>query len=176
MPMLRNCFFSLIKMIGLGFFIVSLPVWAKEPSIFKHEKFQWVNQEPVEIRSERMELDLSDGSIRFSGNVLVAQHSLSLKTNSLLIKTSKNGTILYLQAEGQVHIQSNDWSASAERMEFEDQAKELRLTGNPRVKQGKNTISGQSLRILLEEERIVVEKAAATLQIESSTSAAPSKP
>ena len=124
--------------------------------------------EPIHIEADRMESDQRQGSVLFAGNVEATQGDLIIRAEQMTVYYRKTGdtadpagsvskSIDNLKASGNVKIIKQDWLASGERMEFETEGRTVVLTGNTKVWQGNNTVTGDKVTLYLDEGKSVVE-------------------
>ena len=108
------------------------------------------------ISSDSFQLDLSKKEGLFSGNVEVTSARFNLKARELAIFLGENGKPERFVARGEVSIQSGDRAAVARQAEYNLMEKKITLTGEPAVKQGGNRVSGNSIVIYPENDRMDV--------------------
>ena len=124
--------------------------------------------EPIHIEADRMESDQRQGSVLFAGNVEATQGDLIIRAEQMTVYYRKAGattgpagsvskSIENLKASGNVKIIKQDWLASGDRMEFETEGRKVVLTGNTKVWQGNNTVTGDKVTLYLDEGKSVVE-------------------
>lgn len=122
--------------------------------------------EPIHIEADRMESDQHKGAVRFDGNIEATQGDLIIRADQMTVfyrknegntdsiaKASKN--IEKLKASGNVRIIKQDWLASGDRMEFETTDRKVVITGNTKVWQDNNTITGDQVTLYLDEGKSV---------------------
>ncbi|MCK4839524.1 MAG: lipopolysaccharide transport periplasmic protein LptA [Desulfobulbaceae bacterium] len=124
--------------------------------------------EPIHIEAARMESDQRQGSVLFVGKVEATQGDLIIRAEQMTVFYRKTGdtagaaggvskNIENLTASGNVTLTKQDWLASGDRMEFETEGRKVILTGNTKVWQGNNTVTGDKIIIYLDEGKSVVE-------------------
>ncbi len=124
--------------------------------------------EPIHIEAARMESDQRQGSVSFAGEVEATQGDLIIRAEQMTVYYRKAGdtgspagsvskSIENLKASGNVKIIKQDWLASGDRMEFETKGRKVVLTGNTKVWQGNNTVTGDKVILYLDEGKSVVE-------------------
>lgn len=91
---------------------------------------------PLDIQADRLELDQKAGVARFEGNVVARQESLELRCDRLTAHYDDAGAV-----------------------------KELIAEGNPQVRRGDDVLTGERIRLLPQEGRLVVEKARGRLNV-----------
>lgn len=113
---------------------------------------------PVDIRADRLELDQKSGQARFEGSVEVVQGALTLRCARLQARYA-DGRIVGLEAEGDVRLSGEGWTAAANRAAWDRAAGRLVLTGDPRISRGGDTLRGARVLVWPDDERVVIEQA-----------------
>lgn len=108
------------------------------------------------ISSDSFQLDLSKREGIFSGNVEVTSARFNLKAKELVMFLGEDSKPERFVARGDVSIQSGDRAAIARQAEYDLIEKKITLTGDPAVKQGGNRVSGNSIIIYPENDRMDV--------------------
>ncbi|MEN8136382.1 MAG: lipopolysaccharide transport periplasmic protein LptA [Thermodesulfobacteriota bacterium] len=138
------------------------------PAIYAMPVSDGLANEPIHIEAARMESDQRQGSVLFAGNVEATQGDLIIRAEQMTVYYRKAGetaspagsggkSIEKLKASGTVKIIKQDWLASGDRMEFATEDRKVVLTGNTRVWQGNNTVTGDKVILYLDEGKSVVE-------------------
>jgi lipopolysaccharide transport protein LptA len=117
---------------------------------------------PLEIQADRMEVSQKTGRVLFTGHVHARRGALRLRCDRLDAEY-QDGKLLGMTASNNVRVKSKDFEASARKASFDQATGILTLSGKPRLTRGKSIIEGQSIRIWIDDERVIVEKAKATL-------------
>lgn len=123
---------------------------------------------PIHIEADRMESDQHQGSVLFAGNVEATQGDLIIRAERMTVYYRKTGAtadpagnaskgIKNIKASGNVKIIKQNWLASGDRMEFETEGRKVVLTGNTKVWQDNNTVTGDKVVLYLDEGKSVVE-------------------
>ncbi len=115
--------------------------------------------QPVTVDSDKMERFGREGLVIFSGNV-VARHSNSVQyaDRTEVYLDEKSERILRTVSTGNVRIITRDCrTGTARRAEYHDLEQRVVLSGNARVWQEDNVVSGESITIWLSQDRSVVE-------------------
>lgn len=104
---------------------------------------------PVEITSDQLTVDQSNGQAVFSGDVLIGQGTLRLAAAQVeVIYTAEgNGDISRLIATGGVTMVNDGEAVEADMAEYDIPAATVILTGNVLLTQGNNALSGQRMVI-----------------------------
>ena len=117
----------------------------------------WDRDAPVDIHSEEMTVDFEKHQIVFKGDVKVLQSDFSLAASEVTAFFGESAEdILKIVAQGDVKIRKADKMAWGEQAVYERESATIRLTGNPVLKQGRNFIKGQEIRVSLDEDRMEV--------------------
>ncbi|MDX1764130.1 MAG: lipopolysaccharide transport periplasmic protein LptA [bacterium] len=113
---------------------------------------------PITITANRMEGDFKSGIITFLDAVKVVRGEMVLYADHVELHPGEQGKkIEKVTAAGHVRVVDGSRSASSDRAEYVDAGEILILTGNAKVSDGQNTITGPLIRIYLREERTEVE-------------------
>jgi len=131
------------------------------------------SDEPMEITSDRMEAFNEKKVVVFSGNAMARQGNNVLKADKLLlyykadksgkkdkigtIETEKTGDLEKIEAKGNVSLTQEGRIATGDDAVYFRDSNKVILTGNPVLKEGKNSIRGDRVTVFLNENRGVVE-------------------
>ena len=105
---------------------------------------------PVEVASDRLEVDQADGTAIFSGNVLVTQGALRLAANRIRVVyagEANEGRIQELRAEGNVTLANDAEAAEADAAVYDIDAGSVVMTGDVILTQGQTALSSDRLVI-----------------------------
>jgi lipopolysaccharide export system protein LptA len=107
---------------------------------------------PVEITSDRLDLDQAAGSAVFSGTVKVGQGSLRLAADRVEVfydegSSEPTGKVQRMVAVGNVTLANGSEAAEADRAVYEVGAGTIAMEGNVLLTQGQNALSSQKLNI-----------------------------
>jgi lipopolysaccharide export system protein LptA len=115
--------------------------------------------QPVTVDSDTMERFGKESLVIFTGNV-VARHNDSVQYADRMevYQDAKGDRILRTVSTGTVRIVTRDrQTGTARRAEYEELHQRVSLTGNARVWQDDNVVTGESIVIYLSEDRSVAE-------------------
>lgn len=123
---------------------------------------------PIHVEADRMESDQANEAVLFTGNVEARQGDMLISAERMTVHYRKNGaangsvsreskSIESLVAEGEVKLTRQDWIAAGDRLEFKSEERKVVLTGNTRVWQDNNMVTGDRVVLYLDEGRSVVE-------------------
>lgn len=123
---------------------------------FQHES--WNRGAPVDIQSKQMTVDFDNRRIVFQGDVSVRQADFSLSAQEVIaVFGDRAEDIKRIVAKGDVFIKKSDKVAWGNEAVYDREDATIVLSGNPRLKQGENTIRGEAIRVLLDEDRMDIE-------------------
>ncbi|HYI43634.1 MAG TPA: lipopolysaccharide transport periplasmic protein LptA [Sphingomicrobium sp.] len=153
--------------------LFSAPAFAQEGVTSAFEGFSGRGDQPVNIEADKLEVQETDQTAVFSGNVLVVQGSSALRTDKLTIfyEKKKPGesaqpatgdvvtgrNIRRLEAEGNVVVTSGNQKASGNKGVFDMPSNTVVLLGNVVVTQGINILRGDRLVVDLTTQKSRVE-------------------
>lgn len=126
---------------------------------------------PIEIESDRMESAEEENTIVFRGQVVARQGDLVIHSEVMTIlyfseaekarlSPGDESRLKQLYAEGDVKIETADWIGTGEFMEYFELERKVNLTGNARVWQDNNLVTGDVVTLYLDEGRSIVESGA----------------
>lgn len=116
------------------------------------------SNQPINITSDSMEAETKANKVVFKGNVVAKQQDVTITSNELMATYGDNGKELKdVLASGNVRITQQNKIAAAERALFLNAERKIILTGNPKVWQGKDIITGEKIIYFLDEDRTIVE-------------------
>lgn len=110
---------------------------------------------PVEVTADQLNVDQSDGTAVFTGNVLVGQGEMRISANRVDVyyateNDQATGRIQRMLATGDVVMVNGAEAAEAERAEYTIDSGNVVMTGNVLLTQGQNALSGNRLVIDLD--------------------------
>lgn|GEM_PF-526281 len=113
---------------------------------------------PVTITAQRMEANRKLHQVTYLDNVIVKKEDLTIYAPRIVITfDEKMEEIERINAEGGVRVVDPEKTATAEKATYLNDQDVLVLTGNPRVWQGDNVITGAKITVFRAEDRAVVE-------------------
>jgi lipopolysaccharide export system protein LptA len=130
------------------------------------------SDEPMEITSNRMEAFNEKKLVVFSGNAMVKQGNIVLKSDRLLlyyknepdkkdkvgtIETDRTGDLEKIEAKGNVFLTQVKRTATGDEATYYRESNKVIMTGNAVLSEGKNSIKGDRVIIFLNENRGIVE-------------------
>ena len=111
--------------------------------------------QPVEITSDRLDLDQAAGTAVFAGGVKVGQGTLRLSADRVEVfyvagTDGAAGQVQRLVANGNVTLSNGTEAAEADQATYEVLAGTVDMQGDVLLTQGRNALSSQKLRIDLD--------------------------
>lgn len=116
------------------------------------------SKEPIQIESDRLDIDDNSSSATFNGNVNVVQGDTLLKSGKMVVYYAGGGSVSAgatdiekIEVSGSVVLQSGDQTATADSGLFNMVAQTLVLTGKKVVlSQGDNILVGCKLTVKMQ--------------------------
>lgn len=110
---------------------------------------------PVEISADQLQIDQSNGSATFTGNVAIGQGELRISAGKVevLYETkdgSPTGEIQKLAATGGVTVVNGTEAAESQRADYLIEQSAIIMSGNVILTQGKNALSSDKMTINLD--------------------------
>ncbi len=130
------------------------------------------SKEPIEIVSDRMDAYNEKKMVIFSGNAVAIQGDREIKSDRLIIYYKKQagkkdktgvkavegtGDLEKIEAKGHVIVTQKERVATGEEAVYYQDSGQIIMTGNPVLRDGKNTIKGEKVIVFVNEDRGVVE-------------------
>ena len=113
---------------------------------------------PVTITANRMEANRKLHIVIYIDDVIVKKEDLTIYAQKVeFLFDEKMEKIQQMMAEGGVRIVDLDKTETAEKAVYLNDQDILVLTGNPKVWQGENVITGSKMTLLRKEDRSIVE-------------------
>lgn len=105
---------------------------------------------PVEVTADGLDVNQTDGTAVFSGNVLIVQGEMRLSAERVLVVyNQEEGGIKNLVASGGVTLVSGPDAAEADNAEYTIESGVIVMTGNALLTQGPSALSSQNMTINL---------------------------
>jgi len=129
------------------------------------------SKEPIQVVADRLEAFDAEKMVVFSGHAVAVQGDKVIKSDkiSLFYKKDKSaeakpgktmspaGDLERIEARGRVNITQGTKVVTGELAVYYQDEQKIVMTGNPVMRDGKNTISGDIITVFLNESRGVVE-------------------
>lgn len=152
-------------------FSLAAGICAKEPA---QKKTPLQSKEPIQVVSDRLEAFDEQKLVVFSGNAVAVQGDKVIKADTLSLFYKKDnkgagkgstrgdiagaGDLERIEARGHVSVTQGPKVATGELAIYYQDAQKIILTGNPVMREGNNSITGDKITVLLDENRGVVER------------------
>jgi lipopolysaccharide export system protein LptA len=113
--------------------------------------------QPIEITSDSVETFVKDNLIVFKGNVTARQKDMVIYADALEALIIKDGKgIEKVTADGNVKVQQGLRVANCQKAIYYNLDRKVVLTGDPRVYEGENVVSGDEIIVDIERNRVEV--------------------
>lgn len=139
----------------LLFLVMAVPAGAEEkPVAWRSGE---AGRQPIEITADSLNADSGTESVTFEGNVVAIQADVTLHADRLFAQYSRGrDAIEKITAEGNVRVVQGGKEARAAHAVFYNLEQRIVLSGGADLKQGENTLKGDTVTIYLRENRSVV--------------------
>jgi lipopolysaccharide export system protein LptA len=145
----------LVSLALVGMSVVSVPGQGREKTSRGAED----RSQPVTVDADRMERFGKENLVVFTGNVVARQnHSVQYAERMEVYLDEKGDRIVRTVSTGGVRIVTTDCrTGTSQRAEYVDLDQRVVLSGNARVWQDDNVVSGDTVTIYLSQDRSVVQ-------------------
>lgn len=126
------------------------------------------NKEPMELRSDRADINQSKGIGTYTGNIEFDQGNTHIRAHKAVTKTDKNNALLEATIYGGKHSQAHYWSeiekdkppihAYANSIKYYPKKAIIELNGNAHVEQGKNIFAAPHITYNIEKQHVISSK------------------
>ena len=107
---------------------------------------------PVEVSADSLEVNQTDGTALYTGNVIIGQGEMRLAAPRVLVVYSDNqDRIERLEAIGGVTLVSGKEAAEAERADYNIDTGTVVMTGNVLLTQGNNALTSERMVVNLDD-------------------------
>jgi lipopolysaccharide export system protein LptA len=112
---------------------------------------------PIDVTADRLSADSARNTVTFEGNVVARQADVTLYADRIQADYSREaGAIDRIEANGNVRFVQTDREARSPQATFHNLEQRVVLSGGATLKQGQNTVKGETVTIFLRENRSVV--------------------
>lgn len=112
---------------------------------------------PIQIVSDRLEADDLARKVKFIGHVIVRRGNVSLYAHEVLVSYLQGrGDVEEINASGEVRIIQDERIATADHATLFQQEGRIVLNGSARLLQGKDSVEGEEITVLLNEEKSII--------------------
>lgn len=114
-------------------------------------------KEPITIKSNELSTDSKNRTATFTGKVTARQGDLTIYADRVVVHyKQEGGDVDRVDAVGNVRIVQGDRLATAREGVYLSAEQKIVLSGEPKVFQGENTVSGKVITYFVNEEKSVV--------------------
>jgi outer membrane protein assembly factor BamD len=119
---------------------------------------EWVDQrQPIDITSDQVETYTKENRVIFKGSVIARQRDIAIYADSIeAIMVNEGKGIERIIASGNVKIQQGPRVANCQRAVFHNPEQKVFLTGDPKVWEGENMVSGEEIVFDIVQNRVEV--------------------
>jgi lipopolysaccharide export system protein LptA len=109
---------------------------------------------PIAIKSNELAADNKGKTAIFTGKVVAKQGDITIYADRLTINYGdKNNDVEKIEADGNVRIVQENRIGTAAHAVYESRQGRITLTGNPKITQGADTMSGNIITYFIDEDR-----------------------
>ncbi|MFA6148916.1 MAG: lipopolysaccharide transport periplasmic protein LptA [bacterium] len=128
--------------------------WAQEGG---SESTRELGSRPIDVTADRVSADSVRNTVTFEGNVVAKQGDVTLYADRIQTDYSREAKAIdRIEAEGNVRFVQVDREAHSARATFHNLEQRIVLSGAANLRQGQNTVKGETITIFLRENRSVV--------------------
>ena len=109
------------------------------------------------VTADRLTYDYKKNTAVFESHVIVIDPRMRIESDELRIIFNKTNDVKSVTAVGNVHLTSEDKTATCNRAIYLAETGEVVLTGNAKLKRSRDTVTGDSITFFLDQDRVVVE-------------------
>jgi outer membrane protein assembly factor BamD len=119
---------------------------------------EWVDRrQPIDITSDQVETYTRENRVIFHGSVIARQKDVAIYADSIeAIMVSEGKGIERIIASGNVKVQQGPRVANCQRAVFHNPERKVHLTGDPKVWEGENMVSGEEIVFDIAQNRVEV--------------------
>lgn len=160
--MIRNICAGLSCLMAAGLFwsgVLVVDAAAQERASNRIDGLALDGDQPIQIESDKLQVQDEKGTATFIGNVKVVQGNTMMQTGHMTVHYAKNGgsatsgtsEIDRIDVKNKVYIKSDDQEATADQGVFDMKAETVELTGKQVVlSQGNNVFVGCKLIVFVQ--------------------------
>ena len=112
---------------------------------------------PLVVTGDHSRWSLAEENVVFEGNVRATRGDVVLVADSLTLRYAA-GKLVDAHAEGHVRVERGARLATAERAVLNGETGRIVLSGHPTVRDGPHRMTGESMSLYLEDDRMECEK------------------
>ncbi|MCT4554900.1 MAG: lipopolysaccharide transport periplasmic protein LptA [Pelagimonas sp.] len=127
------------------------PGMAQQGTQVKFGSLQQDTSAPVEVTADSLQINQTDGTALYSGNVVILQGDMRLAAPRVLVVYSEAaGRIDRLEATGGVTLVSGEEAAEAQRADYNIDAGRIIMSGAVLLTQGANALASEKMVVDLD--------------------------
>jgi lipopolysaccharide export system protein LptA len=112
---------------------------------------------PITIKANEMSADNKGKAAVFTGKVVAKQGDLTIYSDRLVVNYGEiKGDVDKIEAEGNVRIVQENRIGLAGHAVYDSRTGRITLTGNPKVMQGADNITGTTITYFMDEDKSLV--------------------
>ncbi|QEM70159.1 lipopolysaccharide transport periplasmic protein LptA [Geobacter sp. FeAm09] len=116
---------------------------------------------PIAIKANELAADNKGKTAIFSGKVVAKQGDITIYADRLTINYGdKKSDVEKIEADGNVRIVQENRIGTASHAVYESKQGRITLTGNPKIMQGADTMTGNTITYFIDEDRSEVSSGA----------------
>ena len=109
------------------------------------------------ITSTRLSFDQQKRQAVFDKNVVVTDREIKILADCLKVFFTEDNKVDRIEAEGRVTILRNDLKATGEKATYDIKEGKLQLTGNPLIQRDQDQLTGKTITLWRNSQRILCE-------------------
>jgi len=117
------------------------------------------NPSPTRVEASKLFLDRSEQLARFTDEVVVRRGDMTVRGPLMDARYDKSGEVTRLLLSGGVEMRQGDRRAVAQKADYDPRAKELILTGQPRLFDRGDALAGDRITVNLDSHEVRVDRA-----------------
>jgi|SRR5438067_1059883 len=111
------------------------------------------------VEAAKLFLDRSEQLARFTDDVVVRRGDMTVRGPRMDARYDKSGEVTRLLLSGGVEMKQGDRRAVAQKADYDPRARELTLTGQPRLFDRGDTLAGERITVNLDSHEVRVDRA-----------------
>ena len=109
------------------------------------------------ITSTQLSFDQRKRTAVFEENVVVTDREIKIMSDRLSVFFTEDNKVDRIEADGQVTIMRKDLKATGEKATYDIKEGKMQLTGNPRIQRDQDTLTGETVTLWRNTQRILCE-------------------
>src|SRR5436305_1621045 len=122
---------------------------------------------PTRVEASTLCLDKSANLAKFTEDVVLRRGDMTVRGPRLDAHYDKSGEVTRLLLSGGVEMREGDRRAVAQRADYDPRARELVLSGQPRLFDRGDTLAGERITVNLDSHEVQVDRAHGLLRAKS---------